>query len=85
MISRSQIEETILSVTPTRWAKVAFVIAMADKAFRDNLREDVELELIAERIESLIQDGHLVVQGNVKKWRYSEVRKLDHAAEAVSQ
>lgn len=81
MISRSQIDEAILSVTPTHWAKVAMVIVMADKALCDNLREDIELELIAERIEFLIQDGHLAVQGNVKKWRYSEVRKLDHATE----
>jgi hypothetical protein len=75
--SHSQIDDAILSVTPARWAKVAFVIAMVDKKFRDELREDIELNSIASRIEALIRDGRLAAQGNVKKWRYSEVRKLD--------
>jgi len=73
----ARIDEAILSVTPARWAKVAFVIAMVDKKFRNDLQEKVELDSIARRIEALIQGGRLAVQGNVKKWRYSEVRKLE--------
>jgi hypothetical protein len=79
-VSPSQIDEAILSVTPDRWAKVAFVIAMVDKTFREDLQEVVELDSIAKRIEALIEDGHLAAQGNAKNWRYSEVRKLDRPA-----
>ena len=73
--SNSQIDESILSVTPISWVKVAFVIAMVDKEFRNNMRKDIELDLIAGRVEALVQEGRLEVQGDVKKWRYSEVRK----------
>lgn len=79
-MNHAQIDDAILSVTPDRWAKVAFVIAMVDETFRNHLQENVELDSIAQRIEALIQDGRLAVQGNVKKWRYSEVRKVDHPA-----
>ena len=78
--NHSRIDEAILSVTPAHWAKVAFVIAMVDKTFRNDLQEDIELESIAKRIEALIQEGRLAAQGNVKKWRYSEVRKLDQTS-----
>lgn len=77
----SEIDETILAVTPAHWAKVAFVIGRVDQALRNNQRQDIELDSIAKRIEALIQDGRLAAQGNVKKWRYSEVRKLDRSAD----
>ena len=79
-LNNSQIDEAILSVTPTRWVKVAFVIATVEMRFRKNLRQDIEFDLIAERVEALIQEGRLAVQGNVKRWRHSEVRKLDSVA-----
>ena len=73
----AQIDEAILSVTSAQWAKVAFVIAMVEKTFRNDRQEDIGLDSIAQRIEALIQGGRLAVQGNVKRWRYSEVRKLE--------
>jgi hypothetical protein len=77
-LSNSQIDEAILSVTVASWRKVARVIVMTEQILRDNLPEgETGLDLVAERIEALIHDGHLLVQGDVKKWRYSEVRKPD--------
>lgn len=74
----SQIDEAILSVTVTSWRKVARVIAMTDQILGDNLPEgEAGLDLVAQRIEALIHDGRLLAQGDVKKWRYSEVRKPD--------
>jgi Protein of unknown function len=58
----SDIDEAILAATPARWAKVAFVIGRVDQAFRNNQRQDIELDSIAERIEALIRDGRLAVQ-----------------------
>ena len=72
-LNESQIDEAILSVTPATWVKVAFVVGMVDRT----LPEGIDLDLIAERIESLIQGNRLVAQGNVKKWRHSEVRRCD--------
>lgn len=74
--SNAQIDEAILSVTVTSWRKVAFVLAMADKRLGNNLSKgETGLDLVAKRIEALIQDGRLLAQGDVKKWRNSEVRK----------
>ena len=75
-VSNSQIDEAILSATVTSWRKVALVIAMANKTLTNNLPgSEAGLDLVAERIEALIQDGRLLAQGDVKKWRNSEVRK----------
>jgi hypothetical protein len=73
-VSPSQIDELILSSTPTHWAKVAFVIGRVDQALREDLLESIELDAIAERIGALIREGRLASQGNVKNWRYSEIR-----------
>ena len=75
-MSNSQIDEAILSVTVTSWRKVALVIGVAQKTLSNNLPQgDTGLDLIAKRIEALVQDGRLLAQGDIKKWRYSEVRK----------
>jgi hypothetical protein len=77
-LSNSQIDEAILSVTGTSWRKVARVIVMTDKVLGDNVPEgDAGLDLVADRIEALVQNGRLVVQGDIEKWRHSEVRKPD--------
>jgi hypothetical protein len=77
-LSNSQIDEAIMSVTVTSWRKVAFVIAMADKLLGNNVSEsEAGLHLVADRIECLIHDSRLLAQGDIKKWRYSEVRKPD--------
>jgi hypothetical protein len=77
-LSNSQIDDVILSVTVTSWRKVARVIAMTEEILGDKLPEgEVGLDLVADRVEALIHDGRLLAQGDIKKWRYSEVRKPD--------
>ena len=77
-LNNSEIDEAILSVTVTSWRKVARVIVMTGEILGDNLpRGEAGLDLVAERIGALIHDGGLVAQGDIKKWRYSEVRKPD--------
>ena len=36
---------------------------------------DAGYNLVAERIEILVRGGRLLAQGDIKKWRHSEVRK----------
>ncbi len=75
-LSNSRIDEAILSVTVTSWRKVARVIVMTEKILGDNLPGgEAGLDLVADRIKTLIHDGRLLAQGDIKKWRYSEVRK----------
>jgi hypothetical protein len=80
-LSNSQIDEAVLAATVTSWRKVARVIALVAEALSKNLpQREAGLDLVAGRIEALVQDGRLLAQGDVKKWRHSEVRKPDLAA-----
>jgi|HubBroStandDraft_4_1064222.scaffolds.fasta_scaffold29784_3 hypothetical protein len=75
-LNSSQIDEAILSVTSTSWRKVARVIVMTGEILGENLpKGEAGLDLVADRIEALIHDGRLLAQGDIKKWRHSEVRK----------
>ena len=77
-MSNSKIDETILSVLPAggHSKKVAMVIAKVAKALPETLPEgDDGYQLIAQHIEGLVRAGHLVALGNIKNWRYSEVRR----------
>jgi hypothetical protein len=74
-LSDLQIDEAILSVTDASWTKVALVITKVADTMGSGLPEgDAAYNLIARRIEILVQDGRLLAQGDIKKWRHSEVR-----------
>jgi hypothetical protein len=71
----SQIDSAILLTVGKHWTKVAMVIAkVADTLGRDLPTGDEGYEVISRRIETLIGNGRLTVQGDVKNWRFSEVR-----------
>ena len=70
------IDEVILSVTEASWRKVTFVInKVADTMGSDLPEGDAGYNLVANRIEILVRGGRLLAQGDIKKWRHSEVRK----------
>ena len=72
----SQIDEAILSVAEHSWRKVAMVVGRTTRALGDDRFGDSAMNsLVAKRIEALVDAGCLVAQGDIKKWRYSEVRK----------
>ena len=71
-----RIDEGILSITESSWRKVAFaILKVADKMGSDLPEGDRGYNLIAKRVEILVQGGRLLVQGDITKWRHSEVRK----------
>lgn len=74
----SQIDEAVLAVVETSWKKVAMIISKTAARLRGDLAETEETyNVIASRIETLVLDGHLEAQGNVKNWRFSEVRRAN--------
>lgn len=74
--SNPQIDKAILSFVGGQWKKVAMVIVTVADTMRAELPQgDEGFQLVAAHIESLIRDGHLLAQGNVKNWRSSEVRR----------
>ena len=71
-----QIDEVILSIAEASWRKVAFVISRVAITMGSDLPEgDAGYNLVAKRIEILVRGGRLLAQGDVKKWRHSEVRR----------
>jgi hypothetical protein len=71
--SDDQVDALILSFVQVQWRKVAMIIAKVVGACggRGN---DAELHHIAERIRALVEDRKLDAQGDLSRWRHSEVR-----------
>ena len=77
-LSDLHIDEVILSVTEASWRKVASVIIKVAGTIGSGLPEgDAGYNLVAKRIEILVRGGRLLAQGDIKKWRRSEVRNRD--------
>ena len=56
--------------------KVAMVVVKAADAQGSYLPDGEDVyKVIAKRVEALVRDGHLVAQGDIRKWRHSEVRR----------
>ncbi len=74
-MSDSEIDEAILAVTQVRWRKVAMIIAKTSDKLGTKLPEGHSgYVLVARRIKALVLDGRLVAQGDVGRWRNSEVK-----------
>ena len=80
MIPRNEhdrIDSAILAVVQPAWRKVAMIVVRSAEVIgRD---DEAGFNLIASRIEALVQQDRLEAQGDLKKWRYSEVRLLGSA------
>ena len=67
------IDEIILSMACHKWRKVALIIAKT----LNQLEEaglTVSNDEMTERVKALVADGSLESQGNLDRWRYSEIR-----------
>ena len=71
-MSYAALDQAILDSVGVSWSKVAMVIARASMS--PEWKHHEGHDAIAVRIEALIADGRLEVMGDVKNWRYSEVR-----------
>jgi hypothetical protein len=77
-MSDEAIDEAILSALseiPGHWRKVAMVVSKVAGSLGDGLAHgDAGYETVARRIEFLVSEGRLIARGDVKNWRFSEVR-----------
>jgi hypothetical protein len=75
VVSDSDIDAAILAVAKTSWRKVALIFSQAAKHISADFdaREDA-YRLVARRIHALVADGRLEAQGDLEKWRHSEIR-----------
>jgi hypothetical protein len=71
----SDIDAAILATVAPSWRKVAFIVGRACQRIGGEFAErDDAYEMIASRIQALVREGRLTSQGDVTKWRYSEIR-----------
>jgi hypothetical protein len=76
MPSQAKVDNAILAATSTNWSKVAMVLARVSRSQELTWHEEEdEFEIIAARIQAMVQAGLLVSQGNLAEWRHSEARK----------
>ena len=67
------IDEAILSKLSSRWQKTAFVIATSMYAYPDRY-QDIPDIFYGRRVLALAELGLLEASGDLRKWRFSEVR-----------
>ena len=72
----SEIDQAVLSSVGPRWQKVAMVISRAAKKLYGRLPDgDDPYNPIARRLEFLVGTGRLESQGDISRWRFSEVKQ----------
>jgi hypothetical protein len=69
------IDEAILSKLTSHWQKTAFVIAISMYAYPDRY-DDIPDVFYGQRVLALAQKGLLEASGDLRKWRFSEVRAI---------
>jgi hypothetical protein len=72
-----KIDEWLLLSTTNKWKKVAMVVAQAiELSDQAGVLLEVPDTFFGMRVEKLVQDGHLISQGNLKKMRSSEIKRV---------
>jgi len=71
-----QLDALILSAANSRWQKVARIIGSVEGEL-ENIKQAVDSEGIADRVQVLVATGRLESKGNLSRPRHSEVRLPD--------
>ena len=71
--AQPNIDALILAEASDDWRKVARIIGRVGLAINGSI-DHATHEIIAERIGALVASGQLEAQGDISRWRYSEVR-----------
>ena len=76
MVTYTQIDEAVLAIVEPSWRKVAMIVSKAAQRLGSDLPDgDAGYQMVATRIQTLVHDGRLIAQGDVSRWRHSEVRR----------
>jgi hypothetical protein len=73
VIPTADIDQVILSLCDREWLKVARIVGKTMKTF-EGRQLHVSADEIDERMAFLVSSRQLESQGNIRNWRYSEVR-----------
>jgi biotin-(acetyl-CoA carboxylase) ligase len=81
MIPAPELDQMISSFCSAHWQKVAKIVGNTFKALEQRgVSINGAAEKVDERIAVLVGSGRLEARGNVKRWRYGEVRLPDGTA-----
>ncbi len=72
-VSEADIDSVLFSVMRWQWRKMALVVGMAFGRCKE-LGLPISDEVLAARIQVLVKSNRLEAQGDLRKWRHSEVR-----------
>jgi len=75
-ISEAEIDAILVSVMSVHWRKVAMIVGTALGRCRE-LGLPISGEALAARIQVLAESGRIEDVGDLRKWRFSEVRLKD--------
>jgi hypothetical protein len=72
-VSETELDSAIISALSSRWQKTAVVLTRALKRC-ETLGLPVDLQVLGARIQALAEADRLEGEGDLRKWRYSELR-----------
>jgi hypothetical protein len=72
----SSVDGLILSSAKAQWRRVAMIVSQV-LGECGRLGINIDEHGVAERICALVEGGQLEAQGNLSRWRYSEVKLPD--------
>jgi len=75
-VSEADIDGIIFSLMEKHWQKVAMVVGDAVGRFRE-IGLDISAEILAARLLALAEADRIEAVGDLRKWRWSEVRLKD--------
>jgi hypothetical protein len=72
-ITESDLDDIIFSAMHPQWRKTAMILVKAGERCRER-SWPIGLEVLAARIQALAEAGRIDHQGELRYWRFSEVR-----------
>lgn len=77
-MTASEIDDAIIRAAEQHWQKAALVITRAARILYGDLPDgEGGYQKIGERLSGLVDSGRLQAQGDIARWRFSEVRKVE--------
>jgi hypothetical protein len=72
-VTEAEVDRIIFSVVVPRWRKMAFIVLAAGQEC-EKIGLPISPEVLAARVQALAEAEFLESQGDLRKWRHSEVR-----------
>jgi len=72
-IAESDLDDVLFSVMQPQWRKTAMILVKADERCRER-SWPIGLAVLAARVQALAEAGRIDHQGELRYWRFSEVR-----------